>query len=103
MSTQSPMTVFKTAAPQVAQAFDGLIQAISQNGGLDAKTRQLIYIGIKASQGDTAAVTAHTPMVKSAGASREELRDAILLTLAVSGVKGVVSCLPAALDAYDHL
>jgi len=102
VSTTNPMVRFKTEAPEVALAFNGLIESICKNGSLDDKTRQLIYIGIKASMGDSSAVVAHAPMAKSAGASREELRDTILLTLTVCGVKGVVSCLPAALDAFDQ-
>ncbi len=95
--------VFKREAPTAASAFDGLIRAISESGSLDAKTRQLIYIGIKASQGDERAVAAHVPMAKAAGATREEIKDTILVTLTVSGVKGVLSCLPSALGIYDRI
>lgn len=102
MKEQNPMELFKAEAPEVAAAFNDLIKALSTTKGLDAKTRQLIYIGIKASQGDTAAVVAHTPMAKEAGATREELKDTILLTLTVSGVKGIVTCLSAALEKYDN-
>lgn len=98
---QNPMKLFQTEAPEVASAFHHLIEALSSTKGLDPKTRQLIYIGMKAMQGDTAAVIAHTPMAKNAGATREELKDTILLTLTVSGIKGVVSCLPAVLNTYD--
>ncbi len=45
---------------------------------------------------------AYSPMAKAAGASREEIRDTILLTLTISGVKGVVSCLPAALACHEN-
>lgn len=97
---KSPMAVFQEEAPGAAEAFQHLIRELSA-GSLDAKTRQLIYIGIKAAQGDSAAAAAHAPMAKLAGASREELKDTILLTLAVSGIRGIVACLPAALKAYD--
>jgi alkylhydroperoxidase/carboxymuconolactone decarboxylase family protein YurZ len=102
MITLNPMQVFLTEAPEVANAFDGLIRAISAQPGLDAKTRQLIYIAIKSSQGDAAAVTAHVPMLKAAGGIRSELRDTILLTLTVCGIKGVASCLTSSLDAFDQ-
>ena len=102
MESKNPMEVFQNEAPEVAAAFNNLIGALSSTGGLDAKTRQLIYIGMKASQGDTGAVIAHTPMAKQAGATREELKNTILLTLTVSGIKGVVTCLPGALSAYDN-
>ena len=101
MQNMNLFTVFQNEAPQVAAAFDGLINAISSQDGLEAKTQQLIYIGIKASQGDTKAVVAHVPMAKSHGATRNEIRDTILLTLAVSGVKGITNCLVPALEAYE--
>ncbi len=102
MEIKNPMEVFQNEAPEVAAAFNNLIGALSSTEGLDARTRQLIYIGMKASQGDAAAVIAHTPMAKQAGATREELKDTILLTLTVSGIKGVITCLPGALSAYDN-
>lgn len=102
MQNVNPYAVFLQEAPQQAEAFNGLISAISASDGLDAKTRQLVYIGIKAAQGDAAAVAAHAPMAKQAGATREEVRDAIVLTLTTSGVSGVLKCLPAALEAYDN-
>ena len=40
-------------------------------------------------------------MAKAAGATREEIKNTILLTLTVCGVSGVLSCLEPALAAYD--
>jgi alkylhydroperoxidase/carboxymuconolactone decarboxylase family protein YurZ len=89
-------------APEPAAAFNGLIQSMAMENGLDAKTMQLIYIGIKASQCNAAAVSAHVPMAKQAGATRTEIKNTILLMLTVCGVSGVLSCLQPALDAYDN-
>ncbi len=97
----NPMEVFQTEAPEVAQAFNGLIEALKSTSGLDAKTKQLIYIGIKSAMGDTTAVYFHVPMAKKLGATREEIKDTILITLTVCGLKGVASCLPTALEVYD--
>ena len=102
MQDINPYMIFRQEAPQAADAFDGLIGAVRALGGLDDKTRQIIYIGIKASQGDAAAVAAHAPMAKQAGATREEVRDAVMLTLITSGVSGVVKCLPAELMAFEN-
>lgn len=88
-------------APEVSDAFNKLIDSLKNTKGLDAKTKQLIYIGIKASMGDTTAVYFHVPMAKNAGARRYEVRDAILVTLSVCGLKGVASCLSLALEIYD--
>jgi alkylhydroperoxidase/carboxymuconolactone decarboxylase family protein YurZ len=40
-------------------------------------------------------------MAKAAGATREEVVDAILMTLTVSGIRGVVHCLPEAVLQYE--
>ena len=97
----NPLEVFQKEAPEVAEAFDGLIEALKNTTGLDAKTKQLVYIGIKATMGDTLAIYYHVAMAKKLGASRDEIRDTILITLSVCGLKGVASCLPTALEVYD--
>lgn len=97
----NPLEIFQKEAPEVAKAFDGLITALKKTTGLDAKTKQLVYIGIKAAMGDTTAIYYHVPMAKKLGATREEVKDTILITLSVCGLKGVASCLPTALEVYD--
>ncbi|GAB3424506.1 carboxymuconolactone decarboxylase family protein [Niabella aquatica] len=97
----NPLEIFHKEAPEVAAAFDGLIEALKSSPGLDAKTKQLVYIGIKSAMGDSTAIYFHVQMAKELGATREEIRDTILITLSVCGLKGVASCLPTALDIYD--
>ena len=95
------LELFQKEAPEVAKAFNGLIEALKNTTGLDVKTKQLIYIGIKASTGDTTAVHFHVQMAKQLGATREEIKDTILVTLTVCGIKGVASCLSSALEVFD--
>jgi alkylhydroperoxidase/carboxymuconolactone decarboxylase family protein YurZ len=76
--------------------------SLKNTSGLDPKTKQLVYIGIESSMGDTTAVYYHVMMAKNLGVTREEIRDTILITLSVCGLKGVASCLPAALEIYDE-
>ena len=97
----NPMEVFRREAPEVAAAFNDLIMSLVGTKGLDTKTKQLIYIAMKASVGDDMAVKAHVPMAIQAGASREEVVDAILMTLTTSGIRGVVTCLPGAVRLFD--
>jgi len=98
----NPLELFKNEAPEVANAFDGLIESLKNSGGLDPKTKQLIYIGLKACNGDATAVYFHVKMAKDSGATRDEIKDTILITLTVCGLKGVTSCLETALNAYDE-
>jgi alkylhydroperoxidase/carboxymuconolactone decarboxylase family protein YurZ len=95
------MEVFRDEAPEVAEAFNGLIQSLVASKGIDQKTKQLIYIAMKASAGDIMAVRAHVPMAKAAGATKAEVVDAILMTLTVSGIRGVVTCLPEAVQQFQ--
>jgi alkylhydroperoxidase/carboxymuconolactone decarboxylase family protein YurZ len=99
---ENPMAIFKREAPEVAAAFNGLIMSLVASKGLDQKTKQLIYIAMKSSMGDEMAVKAHVPMAIQAGATREEVVDAILMTLTVSGIRGVVTCLPGALRQFEQ-
>ncbi len=99
----NPIEIFQKEAPEVSRAFDGLIQALIQTKGLDPKTKQLIYIGMKTALGDPIAVRYHVPMAKKLGATREEIKDTILLSLTVTGLSGVVSILPEALEIYDNV
>ncbi len=70
--------------------------------GLDTKTKQLIYIAMKIITDDENAVNFYVPMAKAAGASREEIKSTILLSITVNGLKGVSQFLPQALKIYDN-
>ena len=98
----TPMELFKKEAPEVADAFNGLIQSLIATRGLDGKTKQLINIAMKTAMGDRTAVKAHIPLAKAVGATREEVVDAILLTLTVSGISGVLRCLPEVTVVYGE-
>ncbi len=100
--SENPMELFQKEAPGVADAFNDLIKAIVARDGLDQKTLHLIYIAMKASVGDTMAVKAHIPMAKEAGATRDEVMGAILMTLTVSGIRGVATCLPEAVRYFER-
>lgn len=97
----NPMEVFQKEAPEVAKAFDGLIQSLITSKGLDEKTKQIIYIAMKAAQGDEMAIKFHVPMAKKLGATKAEVVEAILMTLTISGIKGVVTCLPGAVKQFE--
>ncbi|MCE5270738.1 carboxymuconolactone decarboxylase family protein [bacterium] len=100
-SGANPLEVFQREAPEVARAFDGLIRSLVGTDGLDGKTKHLIYIALKAAEADALALKFHVPMAKAAGASRAEVRDAVLMSLTVCGIRGVATCLPLAMELYD--
>ena len=50
MSTnkKNPYEVFQQEAPEIFEGFNGLIKSLVNTKGLDQKTKQLIYLGMKA-------------------------------------------------------
>lgn len=102
MKEQNPFEVFQRESPEVFNGFNGLVESLMHTTALDTKTKQLIYLGMKAAQGDQTAIMFHVPMAKKLGASREEIKETILLTLTVCGLKGINTCLAQALEIYDN-
>ena len=88
--------------PGINRSFFELADNLKNDAGLDEKTFQLVYIGIKAASGESGSVAAHAGYAKKAGASRNEVRGAVLISLMTNGVDGVASCLAAALNSYDN-
>lgn len=101
MEKHNSYAAFEREAPEVFKGFNGLVESLMDTKALDPKTKQLIYLGIKVAQGDQTAVMFHVPMAKQLGATRDEIKETILLTLTVCGLKGVNTCLVQALEIYD--
>ena len=99
--SKSGYMIFQQESPDVAAAFNKLIETIAKPSALDTKTKQLLYIAMKIVTDDVGAALMHVSFAKKAGASREELRETVLLTLTVVGLKGINSALSAVLEAYD--
>ena len=102
MSAPNFFQILSEETPAISKAFFDLVGSIQKDAGLDEKTFQLVYIGIQATNGAVASVAAHAGMAKAAGATREEVRGAVLVSMMTTGVNGISSCLSAALEAYDN-
>lgn len=93
--------LFMEESPEVQHAYAGFIQSLVDMKGLDARTKQLIYIGMKMVADDERAIRMHVPMAKNAGATREEIKSTVVLGLSVIGMKAVSKFLPVALEEFD--
>jgi alkylhydroperoxidase/carboxymuconolactone decarboxylase family protein YurZ len=98
---KSGYQTFQEESPEIAGAFNKLIETIAKPSALDAKTKNLLYIAMKIVTDDQGAALAHVSFAKKLGATREEIRETVLLTLTVVGLKGVNTTLAAALETYD--
>lgn len=99
---KNSLQVFIEEAPEIQKAYAGFIKSLIMDQGLDAKTKQLIYIGMKMIADDERAVKMHVPMAKTAGATRDEVKFTVLLGLSVIGLKAVSKYLPLVLEVFDN-
>ena len=99
---ENPYETFTEEAPQVAEAYHKLVDTLIETTHLDLKTKQLILIAIKAASGDMQSLQHNISLAKDLGASRDEIKDTLLLTIISCGLKGMTSYLPMALEAYDR-
>ena len=101
MNKENPLQTFVDESPEIQKAYAGFIQSLIEDEGLDKKTKQLIYIGMKMIADDERAVKMHVPMAKAAGATRDEVKGTVLLGLSVIGLKAASKYLPLVLESYD--
>jgi alkylhydroperoxidase/carboxymuconolactone decarboxylase family protein YurZ len=89
-------------SPDTMKAFMDFAGKIQDKCGLDEKTFQLVYMAIQASRGGVGSVAAHAGFAKKAGATKQEVIGAVLVSLMTSGINGVSDCLAAASQGYDN-
>jgi alkylhydroperoxidase/carboxymuconolactone decarboxylase family protein YurZ len=99
---KTPLQTFVDEAPKVQKAYADFIQSLIEDEGLDNKTKQLIYIGMKMIADDERAVSMHVLMTKNAGATLDEVKTTVLLGLSVIGMKAVSKYLPLVLESFDE-
>jgi AhpD family alkylhydroperoxidase len=90
--------LFLNSCPDVGKAYLELFKSVMKSPALDKKTRQLLLIGVMTAQNYPDGVRAHVPQALRAGATREEILDAVVSTIPVAGINGVLGCLPVAVE-----
>lgn len=83
----------KQEQPEVAVAIGQLRETILSHAALDAKTANLVSIGIAAALRNAEALKGHIHLARAAGATREEITGAILLSLPSAGIPGALAAL----------
>lgn len=75
---------FGKLAPATVKAFGALDHAAEQGGHLDAKTRELIALAVAVTTRCDGCIDAHVRKAKAAGASREEMAEALGVAIALN-------------------
>jgi alkylhydroperoxidase/carboxymuconolactone decarboxylase family protein YurZ len=92
---------FQEEFPELAARFNDLIEAQKSVQGLDAKTKQIVNIAIQTANKNSLGVKLHAQMANHEGASIEEVKNAVVMNLHLSGLSSVLECLPAAIEGFE--
>lgn len=79
------------ALPDFMQAFYALSKQSSVDGALDKKTKELIALAIGVSQHCDGCIAFHTQSALQAGATREEILEALSVTVFMGGGPALMS------------
>ncbi len=84
---------FKESYPKIFQAYESLGIAAAESGPLSKKEISLVKLGIAAGAKMEGAVHSHTRRALDAGASPDEIRHAILLSVTTLGFPSMMAVL----------
>ena len=93
-------SLFMTENPETGKAYMDMVMTQSKVSALDKKTHELAYLSVLAAVRMTGGLDFHVKSAKELGASREEVKSAVLVGLPVAGIT-LVDALEVALKAYD--
>lgn len=93
--------MFMTESPDIGKAYMDMVMKQSQMSVLDRKTHELAYISVLSAIRMTGGLNFHVKSAKDIGATRDEVKSAVLVGLPVAGIT-LVDSLEAALNAYDE-
>lgn len=98
------MTGFKElqeTRPEVFKALMQLVSTINTTSTLDEKTKNLIIVSVQTVLQNVSAAKAHAQAAKKAGATKDEIIDAILTILPAAGVPAILNVLPEIIKELD--
>lgn len=93
---------FRADHAEVAEALDRLGTATANAGPLDARTRQLVQLGIAIAGQAEGAVRSHARRALEAGATVDELRHVVLLAISTSGFPTAMASSSWIDEVVDH-
>lgn len=93
--------VFMEEGGETSAAFMEMTMKNARASALDRKTGELAYIAVLAAARMTGGLPFHVKSARELGATREEIKSAVLVGLPAVGL-AVVEALPLALRSYDE-
>ena len=96
-----PLKELRIGAPDVMKSFSSLARAASDTKALDAKTRELIALGISVAVRCDACIAFHAKSAVRQGATREEMTETMGMAIYMGAGPSVMYAAQA-LEAYDQ-
>jgi alkylhydroperoxidase/carboxymuconolactone decarboxylase family protein YurZ len=84
---------------EVTQAYLALLGQLGRS--LEPKTKQLVLLALQTTQGSTRALRRHVPRALAAGATVDEVVDAVTMALPIAGLTRVTEALAAVEDLLE--
>jgi 4-carboxymuconolactone decarboxylase len=88
-----PYQQFRIEYPKVYALYEALGAAAAEAGPIDAKTRELIKLGMAAANKSESGVQSHTHRALEAGASEAEIQHALVLGINALGFTTMMAAL----------
>jgi len=88
--------------PEITQAFMGFLGAISKEGALSVKQKELISVGISAYSRCTYCISYHVHKALEAGATPEEIMEAAGVAISFGGGPSMAYTVTLLLDAIEE-
>jgi AhpD family alkylhydroperoxidase len=101
--TRKGMGQLAKDAPEFMQSFRSMVNAVESAGVLDAKTTELILVGLAVGKQCTYCIELHVELALKAGASREEILAAAQLAIVMGGGPALMYTVNSVLDCLDDL
>ena len=101
MAERNFMEVLREEAPEVAESLVEFSGKIFARPALAEKTKQLIYLAVCAAVHHDRGVAVHCGRARALGATRQEVVEALLLTIPAAGLSGVSRHLAAAVESFE--
>jgi alkylhydroperoxidase/carboxymuconolactone decarboxylase family protein YurZ len=95
------MEILEQSSPDVAEACSRLVATIMARPALPEKVKQLVYLAVCTAVHHERGVTVHAGRARALGATRDEVLEAMLLTIPAAGLSGVSRSLAPAMEVFD--
>ncbi len=92
---------YKAKYPELFSAWDAIGRSVREAGPLEPRIGHLIQLGAAAAVRSEGAVHSHVRRALELGVSKEEIRQALMLTAATIGFPAVMAALSWAEDILD--